>query len=78
MTAEGADGTLNLPQRNETEQKNKSQCGNTSKQAKRKGISKAGQTVDHRADLLIQRAVFKPELPHLNGGVTDQPAAAEG
>jgi hypothetical protein len=55
---------------------------------------KAGQVVDHRADLLNWRAALKTELtvfalsfrekknktelPHLIGGGSDQTAAAEG
>jgi hypothetical protein len=34
--------------------------------------------VDHRNDLLNQRAAFKIELLHLTGGEADQTAAAEG
>jgi hypothetical protein len=32
-----------------------------------KPLPKAGQVMDHRADLLNHRAAFKTELPHLNG-----------
>jgi hypothetical protein len=34
--------------------------------------SKAGQEVDIRADLLVQRAALKSKLPHLAGGGADQ------
>jgi hypothetical protein len=33
--------------------------------------------MDHRADLLSQRAAFKTELPHLTGGGADKKTAAE-
>jgi hypothetical protein len=38
---------------------------------------KAGQVVDHRADLLNQRAAFKTELPHLTEVEADKTAALE-
>jgi hypothetical protein len=34
--------------------------------------------VDHRTDLLIQKATLKIELPYLIGGFADQTAEAEG
>jgi hypothetical protein len=40
-------------------------------------VINTGQVVDHRDDLLNQRAAFKIELPHLIAGGTDQTAAAE-
>jgi hypothetical protein len=43
-----------------------------------KPLLEAGQAVDHRIDLLSQRAASKTELPHLAGGGADQTAAAEG
>jgi hypothetical protein len=43
-----------------------------------KPLLKAGQVVDHRVDLLNQRAAFKTEESHLTRGEADQTAAAEG
>jgi hypothetical protein len=38
-------------------------------------LPKAEQIVDHRADILNQRAAFKIELPHFSGGGADKTAA---
>jgi hypothetical protein len=48
------------------------------KEHRDKPCPKAGQVVDHRADLLNQRTAFKTELPHLTGGEADQTTATEG
>jgi hypothetical protein len=40
-------------------------------------MSKAGQLVNYKNDLLNPRAAFKLKLPHLSGRGADQAAAAE-
>jgi hypothetical protein len=69
-TEEGAGGTLNLPQR-------KGQ-GKELSVNKHWATSNAGQVVDHRNDLLNQKAAVKTELPHLTEGFVDHAAAGEG
>jgi hypothetical protein len=43
-----------------------------------KSHPKARQVMDHRDDLLNQRAALKTKLPHIAGRKADQTAAAEG
>jgi hypothetical protein len=66
--------TLNLPWRKGARQRTELSVNKHSN----KPHPKAGQVVDHRVDLLNQRAAFKTKLPHLAGRGADQKAAAEG
>jgi hypothetical protein len=64
-TPEGVGGTLNLPKKRGWGKEINSRVEIPVKKHSGQTISKPGQVVDYRADLLNQRAGFKTELPHL-------------
>jgi hypothetical protein len=59
LTADGADGTLNLPREREWSKEISLHHRYPSKQTQQKVTSKAGQLLDYRADLLNLRETFK-------------------